>query len=304
MDQPKKRNVRIVCKNKNSTPLRLQGFHKPTNQLYFVDAIKRKLIWGAPVKGDKVAVVDFRRSKQLPDNEGTQWYTEFSVYGDCNNIEEAKKFKLDPDLRANADMVEANCYQLLIEQVVKFHSLVLWRDQNGTRLNPSCTEVAYEIIDEEQIASSKVDDMMNFTKAMNIINSTFVQDDKGPFKEMVYGFSLGQFWDIRTPNEIMVMLEGKVKLNPVAFLEYMDNPDREMETVIHMAIEGANGIKEMKREGGFYYLGDLYIGANLQEAKAYFRGKMDQYELIREKYILSDDKKKDGKKGKLVPQAQ
>jgi hypothetical protein len=143
---------------------------------------------------------------------------------------------------------------------------------------------------------------MKFTKALNIINSAYAQDDSSGFKDMIYGFSLGQFWASKTHSELFVMLKKKVEMNPQTFLEFMDNPDREMETVINMAIEGAGGITgEMKKEGDSYYLGEKYfIGASLKEAKAFFRGNIDQYEVIRDKFILPESKKKDGKKESKV----
>lgn len=292
----KKRNIKIVSKNKNNkAPIRLHGFDKVSNRTWFVDADKKEFIWGSPGPGQKVAVVGFERSKPMVDDKtgqliGTEWFSEFAVHGDDGNY---KKIRFDPDDRRNEALVEDNRWCLVKERALKMHNLVSHRDKNGEKLNDNCTEVLYEIIDYEQIAEKEVEDSMLQTKALNYINSAFAQgekkEEKLEFKEIIFGYGLGHFWQNDTDNQIYVKLKKKAELNPKAFLEFVDNPDREMETVINMAIEG----KEMSRNGDTYFIGDNFpIGSSLSQAKAYLKGEPAQYERLKDLYM---GKKKDGK---------
>lgn len=296
MQDIQKRNIKIVCKNKNKQPLRLNGYHRATNRSFFVDNAKRILQWRDPVPPEKVAVIDFNRSRSLANDMGKEWYTEFAVWG---TLESADKLTGITDPGFNA---EANKFNLLREFVAKMHNLVSWRDKDNKKLNTNCTEVVYEIIDEEALAERGVDDVMLYAKCLNYINTAFAQDDKIEFKEMVYGFGLGQFWAGDTINQIFVKLTKKVEMNPRGFLEFIDNPDRELETVIFMALEGANGVKEMTKVGETYYIGDSFpIGNSLAQAKAHLKGDLEQYERL---YKLYMGKKKDGKTGTVNEQEE
>jgi hypothetical protein len=292
----KKRNIRIASKNKNNkAPIRLIGFDKVSNRMWFVDAKKREFIWGSPVPGQQVAVVGFERSEPMTDEKtgqllGTRWFSEFTCYGDENNN---KKIRFHEDDRRNEALIEDNKWNLVKDRALKMHNSVSWRGKNNEKLNENCTEVLYEIIDQEQVAEKEVEDAMALTKALNYINSAWAQGDtkeeKLEFKEIIFGYGLGHYWTNDTENQLYTKLKKKVELNASLFLSFVENPDREMETVINMAIEG----KEMSRNGDTYFIGENFpIGTSLSQAKAYLKGETEQYERLKHLYM---GKKKDGK---------
>lgn len=295
MQEIKKRNIKVFCENPNSsTPLRCLGFSTLTNESFYLDADKKKIVRKQPQDGiDRVYVVEFKRKTNLPDQMGHQYYTEFTIY----DLQPGDRLHEDND--TNTSLVAHNEFLKVLEIFLKQHNSVIWTNKDGKSLNPNTRRPWLRLVDEEANAEKEMEDRLKESEAMNYLNTAFAQEDETEWKNVVFGFGLGSWFVGSTKNMLYNMIAKKIELNPDNFLVFIKNPEREMEVVIAMATEGFGGVKEMEREGDTYTIGNLTIGTGIAAVKSYFKGNQEQYEYLKSKYVNSDKKKdlKTSKKG-------
>ena len=290
MAKKKGRVIEVLSNNLNSGLQQISpvAFDFEYNQVFFLDddgEIQRR----QKTDKDKLYFYSLTQKRKLDNDRGFQWFDRFTVFDKTTD----GGFENEAQRRNNKRL-------LGLEQYLKQHPDVSWRDASGIERNPNCRTALFTIVDEQGMAQQSINKAENTTKAVTLITEAF-KSDKEEFMEYVYGLGFGSLLEQKTEDSICAMMIAQAQMDPDLFLRYFNSEDRELTYVLRKSTTVVDGAApDITSDEGLYFMNGNVIAKGFEELKAYFKSNIKQYAYLQEKYV----KKKVAKKPSSKPQSQ